>query len=145
MQWSRPLRAVLIGVVVLLASSRQAVGSCAVFEIAQGFRDARAVFIGQVLSTRVVRAKTTPFDVNTVAIVRVERQWKGPRAKTLEVSSCGGGDVVCTVSMEFVVGQRYLFFAEGRPLSTSDCMSQSFDAARSELRWLERKPSTRPG
>jgi hypothetical protein len=98
-----------------------------------------------VLSTRVVRSRTSQFDVRTVATVKVEQQWKGPRAKTLEVSAGGSGDVVCTVSMDFQIGRRYLFFAEGNPLFTSDCMSRPIDSAVAELKWLEQRPSTKPG
>ena len=139
----RVMRALCTGFLVFVAFVSRARASCAVFDIEAGFRDARAVFVGQVVATRVVQSATDRSDVRTVATVRVERRWKGPRAKTLEVSACGGGDVVCTVSMDFTIGGRYVFFADGNPLSTSSCMSQPLEAASAELRWLERKRSTR--
>jgi hypothetical protein len=140
------MRVLCVGVVVLVVfTGRPAAASCAVFEIDSGFRDAKAVFVGQVMATRVVQSANDSFDVRTVATVRVERRWKGPSAKALEVSACGGGGVVCTVSIDFEIGRRYLFFAEGNPLSTSSCMSWPVETASTELRWLARKRSTQPG
>jgi len=130
---------------VVVALTDHVAASCAVFEVGPGFRTAKAVFVGEVVATRVVRSATDPLDVRTVATVNVERSWKGPRARTLEVSACGGAGVACTVSMDFEVGRRYLFFAEGNPLSTSSCMSRPIETASAELRWLERKRSTEPG
>jgi hypothetical protein len=138
------MRALCAGLIVFVALAGRAGASCAVFEIESGFRDAKAVFVGQVVATRVVQSATDRSDVRTVATVRVERKWKGPRAKNLEVSACGGGDVLCTVSMDFEIGGRYLFFADGTPLSTSSCMSRPVETASAELRWLERKTRSRP-
>jgi hypothetical protein len=134
-----------VSLLIVVALTARGGASCAVSEIGPGFDAAKAVFVGQVLSTRVERSATDPYGVRTVATVRVLQRWKGPETATLEVSACGGGDVVCTVSMEFKRGQRYLFFAEGEPLSTSDCMSRPIDRAVTELKWLKQKPSTKLG
>lgn len=138
---SSAVRALGLAFVLALTLNARSSASCAVFEISSGFRDARAVFVGEVLATRIVRLHND--DVRTIATVKVEQRWKGPTGKMLEVSACGGGDVVCTVSMEFKVGRRYLFFAESDPLFTSDCMSQPIEKAAAELQWLQQKPSTK--
>jgi len=129
----------IVASVMVVGSGSSAGASCAVFEIGSGFRDSRAVFIGEVLATRVVRSKA-----QTVATIRVERRWKGPRGKTIEVSTCGGGDAVCTISIDFQVGGAYLIFAEGRPLATSDCMAWPVEEAKEQLQWLQPHPSSRP-
>jgi hypothetical protein len=139
------VKAFVIALLLVAALAVRSSASCAVFEVTSAFRDAKAVFVGQVLSTRVGTSPTDPIDVSTVATILVLQRWKGPETATLEVGACGGGDVVCTVSMDFQIGRRYVFFAEGTPLSTSSCMSREVERASAELRWLRNKPSTKPG
>ena len=135
----------VLGLLTIVMLTGRARASCAALEIDEAFHDARAVLVGKVLSTRIVHSTSDPFGTRTVATIDVEQQWKGPGRKTIELSTCGGEDVVCTVSMEFVVGDRYLFFAYDDVLETSDCSAWPIDKAEPELRWLAQKDSSRPG
>lgn len=89
----------------------------------------------------VARTGPSATDVETVTTFEVERTWKGPSQRSIKVTACGGGDVVCTVSIEFIPGRDYLVFASGNRFLTS--MSNAFDANKSDelLQWLRQKPS----
>ena len=130
---------------VALFASRVSYASCYVFEIDRAFRDAKAVFVGRVVSTKLIRVGRESTDVSTVATLSVERRWKGPRTKTLDVRTCGGGDAVCTVGIEFIPGDRYIVFAYGRLFETSICDTRLVEDAGKEMLWLERKPSRPAG
>ena len=106
------------------------------------FSRSAAVFIGRVKSLRVVRVGGGEFDLQTVATFDVENWWKGGRARTVEVRSCGGIDgdraVICTHGFHFKLGVSYVVFATGRPLETSICLrTNTVEESADVLRWLE--------
>jgi hypothetical protein len=113
--------------------------SCAVQEpIEAEYRRSAAVFTGRVTSLRIVRGPKGEFDVETVATFEVQQWWKGRPTKFVEVRSCGGDDVVCTVGFQFDVGVSYVVFAQRHPLQTSNCLrTQIVDEAADVLKWLE--------
>ena len=99
-------------------------------DVASGFHASSAVFIGTVLANR----PTGEFGHHAqsdIGTLRVERVWKGRQSKTVEVSA----------DAPFVVGKRYLVFADGEPLSTSiECEWTQVEAAsEKKLKWLNRR------
>jgi hypothetical protein len=106
------------------------------------FANSAAVFIGTVRSTKVIRNSDSPGDVDTVAIIEVERYWKGFSTQIIQVRTCGG---VCTVGVRFLEGSRYIVFATGDELTTTSCQrTGSVKDSPNTMRWLERRPSRRP-
>ena len=96
--------------------------SCYEFNLGAAFSEARAVFVGRVVSIKPIRTTGNPVETNTVATLSVERQWKPPRVKMIDVSTCGYDDeAVCIVGVDFRVGDRYLVFAYGDRLDTTNC------------------------
>jgi hypothetical protein len=122
-------------VVVLLAGAppfiHVAQASCYAFDSGEYYKDARAVFVGTVLATNVVRPAegSDPADTHTKVTLRIERRWKGARQKTTSVTTCGGDDVLCVTGADFAVGGRYFMFAFGAELDTSVCSSWRLDAS----------------
>jgi hypothetical protein len=105
---------------------RAAIGSCYTFDIREDFKNARAVFVGTVASTKPMR--TDDRGVDTVAGFVVERQWKGPLRKTLDVMTCGTIDgPACLVGVLFQPGERYLVFAYRDRLETTNCTAWRLD------------------
>jgi hypothetical protein len=73
-----------------------------------------------------------------VATVEVERRWKGPVAKTIQVETCE----LCTTGVWFAIGERWVVFAHGEPPTTSDCgrtLLYSDSRSPSAVEWLETK------
>ena len=55
----------------------------------------------------------------------------------------GGETMTCSEGFTFVVGSRYVIFAGGAPLETSQCRPTSLvDQAEGTLQWLSGKPRT---
>ncbi len=67
--------------------------SCYEFDAQGSYKRAQAVLVGTVASTRTGRFGAGPADVKTIATVVVERRWKGPHRKTIDVTTCGAGHV----------------------------------------------------
>jgi hypothetical protein len=82
----------------------------------------RAVFLGRLIGLRidVVDVEHTKVE-RTVATFRVERSWKGPKLAKVDVWTCGDQVTVCTCGVDFKLGEQYLVFASGKPLSTASC------------------------
>jgi hypothetical protein len=78
------------------------------------------VFAGEVIATDVMWG-TEPRSTYTVATFLVERAWKGVTEPIVRVETCGGGDIICTVAVDFKVGERYIVFAGGESLATFRC------------------------
>jgi len=109
----------LAGIVLV---SVNAIASCYQFDIDWAFKHARTVLVGRVASTKHVRVGSGPADVNTMATLVVERQWKGTRRKTIDVRTCSADETSeCVVGVDFRQGERYLVFAYGKKLETSVC------------------------
>ena len=102
-----PLRQLVL-VLGLLAgcATPLAACSCAEEDAATAFRRAREVFSGRLVSMRL-----TTDQPNTEMRFRVERYWKGGRAREITVLS--GTDGPCDVS--YRLGGRYLVYADPTP------------------------------
>ena len=132
--WMRLLRmTAMVGFVFLFL--RTVSSSCLQFELRREYSRAQAVFLGTVESTRFLESTDERLKLvrpMTAAAITVERQWKGPTAKTIEVSTCGAlPATVCSVGMNFQPGARYLVFAykHGDSLETSSCSAWRMDGA----------------
>jgi len=81
-----------------------------------------AVFLGRIvaLSIETVSLEDTTAE-RMVATFEVERRWKGPKGSKVTVWTCGDQVSFCTCGVAFKLGERYLVFAEGQPLSTASC------------------------
>ena len=117
-------RLCLACVVVILCAARPA-GACVCADLgslADEYRRSSAVFVGRIvsleISTKVIEGDRIE---NMVATFDVERRWKGPSVRRLRVQTCGTQMLVCTCGVDFQLGQRYVVFAEGKPLQTSSC------------------------
>jgi hypothetical protein len=80
------------------------------------------VFVGRIvsleISSKVIGGETIE---NMIATFDLERRWKGPSVRRLRVQTCGTQALVCTCGFNFQLGERYVVFAEGKPLKTSSC------------------------
>jgi hypothetical protein len=77
-----------------------------------------------------------------IATVEVERRWKGPADKTLQIETCEQ----CTAGVGFAIGERWVVFASGQPPTTGDCgrtLRYSDPRYRAAVEWLESK-ETKP-
>ena len=95
------------------------------------FRNNDVVFTGTALSNTRVAG---PVDgVQNIGLLRAEQFWKGTPRKEMRV----GSDV------PFHVGERYVVFASGDPLSTTiECeATQVLAKAMKKRLWLSRQPS----
>lgn len=125
----------VIAFVVLIESAVPAAtcAQCIMFGNPEmAFDESRAVFRGTVLRTEPTGARGQHQIVN-VAIFRVERTWKGDPGREARV----GAD------RQFEVGQRYVVFAAGAPLTTSLLCrwAEHEDQAGAKLDWLATRAS----
>ena len=99
-------------------------------------RDASAVFLGRVVRLELTASAAGGDDM--IATIRVERRWKGPRARELQVKTCGTQVMICTCGVDFQLGERYLVVAAGKPLETSICYRTTLAVGSDEeIRALE--------
>ena len=117
-------RLCLVCIFAILCTARS-VDACACADlgsIADEYHKSSAVFIGRIvaieISTRVYKGDKIE---KMVATFEVEQRWKGPSLRRLRVQTCGTQTFVCTCGADFQLGQRYVVFAEGKPLETSSC------------------------
>jgi hypothetical protein len=86
------------------------------------YREAAAVFAGRVVALHVVAAKSGGNSgEQMVATLVVERRWKGPNTREIQVRTCGTQEMLCTCGTDFELGGRFVIFAAGKPLSTDSC------------------------
>lgn len=132
---SRLLHILLIICLLLTPSFIQAC-SCGRISIEDAFRSSDAVFIGKVISIEpkvgtVHRWIIATYDNLTNKDIddslfdmevklEVTKLWKGGATKSLTIVT-PDPDVCCICGFEFQVGQSYLVYADGTPLSTSIC------------------------
>ena len=135
-----PMRAMLpIAVGVWLALGPRAdaaLRQCIMFpDTEELFRNNDVVFAGTVLSS--TRVAGPDDGVQNVGLLRAEQFWKGTPRKEMRV----GSDV------PFLVGERYVVFASGDPLSTTiECeATQLLARAMKKRLWLSRLPSRKAG
>lgn len=109
---------------VLLASTRPA-AACVCYESAglqADYREATAVFAGQVVALQIVSTRVAgTVEEQTVATLRVERRWKGPKDREIRVRTCGTQEMFCTCGTDFRLGAHFVVFAIGKPLATGSC------------------------
>jgi hypothetical protein len=120
---------VVIVAVLLSMTPTDSVLACGCLDggpLAEQVKDADAVFVGRVVALRLADPEEELG--GTVAVLRVERRWKGAADRDVEVETCGTGVIACTCSVTFLLGERYVVFARGQPLTTNSCMST--DVAR---------------
>ena len=130
-------RLCLACLVAILCAARPA-SACVCADLgslADEYRRSSAAFVGRIvsleISTKVVEGHRIE---NMVATFEVERRWKGPSVRRLRVQTCGTQMLVCTCGVDFQLGQRYIVFAEGKPLQTSSCNRTTIaDAAGEDL------------
>ena len=133
-----------IGIVTLaimwVTPSNVAARACAPLQpIGVEYSQSSAVFLGRVASLRTEGTPTDLSRVYTIATFEVEKQWKGPGSRTIEVRTCGGGTVICTVGFTFQVGEKYLVFANGKGHETTSCgRTTTLRNATDTLNWLDR-------
>lgn len=123
-------------VAVVCAARPAAACACAdLGSLADEYRRSGAVFVGRIVSVEIsTRVHEGHRVENMIATFYVERRWKGPHARRLRVRTCGTQTQVCTCGADFQLGQRYVVFAEGKPLETSSCNRTTVaDAAGEDL------------
>jgi len=130
-------RLCLACVVVIVCAARPA-GACACADmgsLADEYRQSDAVFVGRIVSIEISAEVVKGHRIeHMTATFKVERRWKGPSVRRLRVGTCGTQTMVCTCGVDFQLGQRYVVFAEGKPLTTSSCNRTTLaDTADNEL------------
>jgi hypothetical protein len=103
------------------------------------FAAASFVFRGRAVAQELVpRDSGTGRDTRTT--FEVERVWKGESRARVGVRTCGGdGTVICGETFTFRVGEQYLVFAEGEPLSTNSCtLTGVLERSAVLVAWLNR-------
>jgi hypothetical protein len=144
--WTRPSMRIrrFLFVAVTIAASVDARASCpGPLTLDDQFARSSTVFVGRVIRQRV--APSADRGPATETTLEAERIWKGERRRTIVVRTCGWAEgrdaVTCSDDVRFRVGARYVVFASGHPLQTSDCQpTQLFDDAQATIRWLATKP-----
>ena len=129
-------------------SGLRARAECPTLSLDDEFKRSAAVFVGRAIAQSVV---PTPHDVQdraTATTFEVETLWKGEPGKTIRIRTCGWtvGDetMTCAESFKFIVGSRYVVFAEGGALETSTCNHTALmGRAAQTLSWLSHKPRKR--
>jgi hypothetical protein len=100
-------------------------GACVCYESAgleADYREAVAVFAGQIVALEVAEAKSGDHvNEDMVATLKVTRRWKGPKDALLRVRTCGTQTMICTCGTNFELGAHFVVFAVGAPLATGSC------------------------
>ncbi|HKY21107.1 MAG TPA: hypothetical protein VJM31_07800 [Vicinamibacterales bacterium] len=141
---------ILVGL-MMLAQGGVAIHACTpIPPIAVEVKQSAAVFRG-----RVVSLEPLPDNTASIATFDVEQWWKGSRARTVKVLSCGGkpsGDleVICVHGpYKFVLGVSYVVFALRYPatnpvLEASSCRSTAtVEESADVIKWLDANISKR--
>jgi len=99
------------------------------------------LFLGRAIGQQIVPNDRGGQETETA--LEVEKIWKGDTgAATIYVRTCGwddgsGNESVTCGGFSFRVGSRYVVFASGNPLSTSECVpTTSVERAAEVLQWL---------
>jgi predicted metal-binding protein len=138
--------AVLIAITFALAGHGVPLlrAACAAISLNDDFEHSERVFLGLATDQSILSTPPASMERATETTFEIERSWKGKPAKTVRVVTCGGtvgnSSVWCGEAFNFKVGARYLVFAHGQPLQTSQCRHTSraeVEGAKDTLRWLE--------
>ena len=135
----------LCGATVCLASTTSSASCGELNPLADDMKEAAAIFLGRVVGMRLVISNVDgTFLEETELTLRVERAWKGRAAGEVRVRSCGTPQWFCTVGDEYVLGERYVMFAYGKPMHTSICTrTRRAGDAQELMRELDRAIGTR--
>lgn len=119
------IRRLFLACVVAIVCAARPVHACVCADLgslADEYQRSSAVFVGRIVSIEIATKVVDGHRIESmVATFDVERRWKGPSARRLRVQTCGTQMLVCTCGVDFQLGQRYVVFAEGKPLQTSSC------------------------
>ena len=137
--------ALLVGSFAIARSAVPAKALCAIVSIDSEFKESSAVFVGRAIAQSVATTPTARWPRATETTFEPEDVWKGDSEGTVRIRTCGGAvggqAVVCPEAFRFVVGSRYVVFAEGQPLVTDICHRTALmDSAKETLQWLSNKP-----
>jgi hypothetical protein len=119
---------------------------CPFVTLEDQFARSQAVFIGRAIAQQIVPINARSGTRATETTFAIEQLWKGRvNPKTLRVRTCSWNDgnnaVTCGESLTIVVGSRYIVFAIGDPLETSQCQPTALaERAEKTLQWLSGKP-----
>ena len=118
---------------------------CAAVTLDEDFKRSTAVFVGRAVAQRVMATPTQSWPRTTETTLEVETLWKGAPEKTVQIRTCGGivgkEAITCGEGFRFVVGSRYVVFADGQPLTTDACHHTALgERAQQTLQWLSKKP-----
>jgi hypothetical protein len=141
----RHAAALLVGSFAIARSVTPTEALCAILSVDDEFKGSSAVFVGRAIAQAVATTPTAFWSRATETTFEVEDVWKGDSGKTVRIRTCGGTvgkqSVVCPEAFHFVVGSRYLVFAEGQQLVTDICHRTALvDRAKETLQWLSNKP-----
>jgi hypothetical protein len=124
------IQRLLLGCIVVIVCTARPVGACVCADmgsLADEYYHSSAVFTGRIvsleISSKVIDGET--FE-NMIATFAVEQRWKGLAVRRLRVGTCGTQTLVCTCGVDFKLGERYVIFAVGTPLTTSSCNRNAF-------------------
>jgi hypothetical protein len=137
--------ALLLGSFAMAHSVILANAECATLAIDDEFNRSTAVFVGRAITQSVPMTPTLSWSRATETTFEVEDVWKGKPEKTIRIRTCGGTvgeeSVTCGEGCHFVMGSRYVVFAEGQPLVTDTCHHTALaERAAETLQWLSKKP-----
>lgn len=141
----RSATALLVGSIAIARSVTPTAATCAILSIDDEFKGSRAVFVGRAIAQSVGTAAPASWSRVTETTFEVEDVWKGGSGKIVRIRTCGGTvgkqSVVCPEAFHFIVGLRYVVFAEGQQLITDIChRTARVDRAKETLEWLSNKP-----
>jgi len=119
------IRRLCLACIIAIVCAARPASACVCADLgslADEYHRSSAVFVGRIVSLEIT-SKLIGGDriENMVATFAVERRWKGPSVRRLRVQTCGTQTLVCDCGVDFQLGQRYVVFAEGKPLQTSSC------------------------
>jgi hypothetical protein len=123
---------------------------CGAVTLDEDFKGSTAVLVGRAVAQRVATTPAPSWRRATETTFEVEAVWKGVPEETVQIQTCGGivgkDEIVCMEGFRFVVGSRYVVFADGRPLTTDACHHTALgERAQQTLQWLSKKPRKKAG
>jgi hypothetical protein len=140
--------AFLLGSLVIVRWPMPTYAECAALTLDEDFMQSTAVMVGRAVAQSLATTPTLTWPRATETTFQVEQVWKGAIDKSLQIRTCGGTvgreGMICGEAFQFVVGSRYVVFAEGQPLVTSACHHTDLvSSAKETLKWLSSKPLKR--
>jgi hypothetical protein len=143
----RKLGLVAVGLLLAVPSSLPACVCTETGGIGDELRASTAVFLGRIIALNIDTVVVEGTSVERMrATFRVDRQWKGRRRPTTDIWTCGDQVAACTCGVDFRLGERYVVFASGKPLSTGSCdRTKAAGAAETLIAELDKLSPTAKG